>query len=125
MGKTIFFVDDDKNILNLLEYTFQSRDGHRVKAFFTGEECLLHINENPDLVVLDHDFSKQGSGRMKGTEIMRKIREANYAGPVIVLSSQHEHEILDNYAQQGATQIISKDDVFLDILMDSIRKILG
>lgn len=75
--------------------------------------------------MLDHDFSKQGSGRMKGTEIMRKIREANYAGPVIVLSSQHEHEILDNYAQQGATQIISKDDVFLDILMDSIRKILG
>lgn len=124
MGKTIFFVDDDKNILNLLEYTFQSRDGHKVKVFFTGEDCLANLDGKPDLIVLDHDFSKQGSGRMKGTDILKKIREINSTVPVLVLSSQHEREILDNYTQQGATQIISKDDVFLDILMESIRNIL-
>lgn len=124
MGKTIFFVDDDKNILNLLEYTFQSRDGYHVKVFFTGEDCLANLSGGPDLIVLDHDFSKQGSSRMKGTDIMQKIRQVNPTVPVLVLSSQHEREILDNYIRQGATQIISKDDIFLDILMDSIRKLL-
>ena len=38
--KLVFFVDDDKMIINLLEYTFKSRQGIEVKTFFSGEECL-------------------------------------------------------------------------------------
>ena len=52
-NKLVFFVDDDKLILNLLEYTFKSRDGIQVKTFFSGEECLDHIQLKPDLVVVD------------------------------------------------------------------------
>ena len=56
-SKLVFFVDDDKMILNLLEYTFKSRGGIRVKTFFSGEECLDHMQLKPDLVVVDHMFT--------------------------------------------------------------------
>ena len=54
MSKLIFFVDDDKMILNLLEYTFQSRQDYDVVTFQTGEECLENLHLGPRLIVLDH-----------------------------------------------------------------------
>ena len=58
MSKTIFFVDDDKMILNLLEYTFQSRQDYQVITFQTGEECLENLDQKPRLIVLDHILSR-------------------------------------------------------------------
>ena len=54
MSKLIFFIDDDKVILNLLEYTFQARQDYDVVCYQTGEECLENIIQKPSLIVLDH-----------------------------------------------------------------------
>ena len=43
-NKLIFFVDDDKMMLNLMEYTFKCREGFEVRSFFSGEECLENLN---------------------------------------------------------------------------------
>jgi len=63
MSKTIFFVDDDKMILNLLEYTFQSRQDYKVISFQTGEDCLKNLEQEPQLIVLDHILSGPGESR--------------------------------------------------------------
>ena len=51
MDRLIFFVDDDKMILNLLEYTFQSRQDYQVITYTTGEECLENMDQKPRLIV--------------------------------------------------------------------------
>ena len=119
-NKLVFFVDDDKMILNLLEYTFKSRAGIQVKTFFSGEECLENLHLKPDLVVLDHLFPDD-TGQMSGLDVIREMRKADKNVSIIVLSSQQDENLIPEFLKVGAKQYISKDDYFIDALIESIE----
>ncbi|KPK85669.1 MAG: hypothetical protein AMS27_06635 [Bacteroides sp. SM23_62_1] len=119
-NKLIFFVDDDKMILNLLEYTFKSRQGIDVKTFFSGEECLQHMHLKPDLIVLDHLFP-ENKGQLSGLETLKKLRKADQKVTVIVLSAQQDEKLIPEFLKNGAKKYISKDDYFIDDLIESIE----
>jgi DNA-binding NtrC family response regulator len=119
-SKLVFFVDDDKMILNLLEYTFKSRSGIQVKTFFSGEECLENMHLKPDLVVLDHLFPED-TGQLSGLEVIKKMREADQNVSIIVLSSHLDQDLIPEFIKVGAKQYISKDDYFIDALIESIE----
>ncbi len=123
-SKLVFFVDDDKMILNLLEYTFKSRSGIKVKTFFSGEECLENMHLKPDLVVLDHLFPDD-TGQLNGLDIIRKMREVDKDVSIIVLSSQQDENMIPEFINSGAKQYISKDDYFIDALIESIEAEVG
>ena len=118
--KLIFFVDDDKMILNLLEYTIKNRQDYNVKSFLSGEECLASLSEHPSLIVLDHYFSKIGGDKLTGLETLEKIKSRYPTIPVIILSSQEDKELISLYFSKGASRYISKDDYFVDSLMEAI-----
>ena len=84
MDKLIFFVDDDKMMLNLMEYTFKCREGFEVKSFFSGEECIKHLHLNPRLIVLDYYMGTDEEGKMTGLDTLRIINERNQSIPVII-----------------------------------------
>lgn len=123
-NKLVFFVDDDKMILNLLEYTFKSRAGIEVKTFFSGEECLENMHLKPDLVVLDHLFPGD-TGQLNGLDVIKKMREADKDVSIIVLSSQQDENLIPEFLKVGANQYISKDDYFIDALIESIEAEVG
>ena len=118
--KLIFFVDDEKMILNLLEYTIKNKQNYNVKCFLSGEECLASLSENPNLIVLDHYLSKIGNDKLTGLETLEKIKAISPKIPVIILSSQENKELIAQYLLKGASQYISKDDYFVDSLMEAI-----
>jgi DNA-binding NarL/FixJ family response regulator len=118
-NKLVFFVDDDKLILNLLEYTFKSRDGIQVKTFFSGEDCLQQMGLKPDLVIVDHLFMGE-KGQMNGLQTVKKIREVNQEVTILVLSGQDDQSLIPEFIQSGAKKYISKDDYLIDTLMDTI-----
>ena len=120
--KLIFFIDDDKMILNLLEYTFQSREGYQVKTFFSGEEGIKHLDLNPDIIVLDYFFNKIGSNAMTGLETLKKIQELRDDIPVIMLTSEKDAELVTQFENHGALKYVCKDDYFIDTLMETIDK---
>ena len=122
--KLIFIVDDDKVILNLLEYTFKSREGYEVKTFYSGEECLNNIQLNPDLIVLDHRFYLQGRDSMTGLDTLKALRKLNENVPVIILSGQEDLTIICEYIKNGAKQYIPKEDYFIDVLLESVEKVI-
>jgi len=122
--KLVFFVDDDKMILNLLEYTFKSRAGIQVKTFFSGEECLENMHLKPDLVVLDHLFPDD-TGQLSGLDVIKKMREADKKVSIVVLSSQQDEELIPEFLKVGAKQYISKDDYFIDALIETIEAEVG
>jgi DNA-binding NarL/FixJ family response regulator len=123
-NKLVFFVDDDKLILNLLEYTFKSRDGIRVKTFFSGEECLEHMQLKPNQVVVDHMFTGD-KGQMNGLQVVRKIREIDKDATILVLSGQEDESLIEDFILSGAKQYISKDDYFIDTLIETIEAEIG
>lgn len=125
MGKLIFFVDDDKMILNLLEYTFQSRKNYIVKTFLSGEDCLKNLSQNPDLIVLDHVLSGSKEGQMDGMDTMKMINQQNPDIPVIILTGYGDDELLAEFMASGATRFLTKDDYFIDSLIDAIGQIIN
>ena len=125
MGKLIFFVDDDKMILNLLEYTFQSRKDYDVKTYLSGEDCLENLSLNPDLIVLDHILSGTKEGQMDGMDTMKMINQQNTDIPVIILTGHGDDELLSEFMASGATRFLTKDDYFIDSLIESIEQILN
>ena len=118
--KLIFFVDDDKMILNLLEYTIKNRQNCNVRSFLSGEECIANLSAKPSLIVLDHYFSKMGSDKLTGLQTLEKIKSLSPRVPVIILSSQEDKDLIPLYFSKGASRYISKDDYFVDSLMEAI-----
>ncbi len=124
MSRLIFFIDDDKMILNLLEYTFQSRQDYHVVCYQTGEECLEHLDQNPSLIVLDHVLASGADNRMSGLETLREIRKVNEEVPVVILTGQGDDELLSEFMESGANRYLTKDDFFIDSLIETIREVI-
>jgi DNA-binding NarL/FixJ family response regulator len=122
-NKLIFFVDDDKMILNLLEYTFKNRQGMQVQTFFSGEECLQNMHMKPDLVVMDHVFPEV-EGHMNGMETLKKLKQIDKNLTVIVLSRRQDENLISEFLKNGASKYIAKENFFIDELIESIDSIV-
>jgi DNA-binding NtrC family response regulator len=123
--KLIFIVDDDKVILNLLEYTFKSREGYEVRTFGSGEECLNNLNLKPDLIVLDHIFDLRGVETMSGLETLKELQKKGENIPVIILSGQKDKSLVSEFQKNGAKKYIQKSDYFVDTLIESVEKVIA
>lgn len=125
MSKLIFFVDDDKMIINLLEYTFQSRQLYQVMTFNSGEECLESLNNSPDIIVLDYQLSLDDETRMTGLETLEKIKDWDAGIPVIMLTAHGDAELKELAKKKGAEKFLTKDDYFIDSLVSEIEDCLN
>ncbi|MDR1864425.1 MAG: response regulator [Bacteroidales bacterium] len=121
--KLIFFVDDEPMFINLLEYTFKCRDGYTTKAFNNGEECVKHLDLNPDLVVVDF-FLENTHSEMSGLDVVREVRRIKPTVPVIILSGNNEENAITAAKEAGVIEYIVKDGYFIDNLIECIARIL-
>ena len=124
MARPIFFIDDDKVILNLMEFTFQSRHDYDVICYSSGEKCLENLHQNPRLIVLDHILAGVGENTLNGLETLKEIRKVNKEVPVVILTGQGDDTLLSEFMENGANRYLTKDDFFIDSLMETIQQML-
>jgi DNA-binding NarL/FixJ family response regulator len=60
-------------------------------------------------------------GQLNGLQTVKKIREINQQTTIIVLSGQEDQCLIPDFIQSGAKKYISKDDYFIDTLMETIE----
>lgn len=120
MSKLIFFVDDDRMILHLLEYTFSGRDEYTVQSFRRGEDCLAALNQNPSLIILDHSYIGNNSQFTTGLELLREIRNHNQQVDIFVLTANENESLKQEYINLGVKKFITKNEFFIDNLIESI-----
>jgi CheY-like chemotaxis protein len=125
MNRPIFFIDDDKVILNLMEFTFQSRHDYNVVCFETGEDCLENLDQDPRLIVLDHILAGVGETTLNGLETLKEIRKVNKEVPVIILTGQGDDALLTEFMENGANRYLTKDDFFIDSLIETIQQVIS
>jgi len=124
MSRPIFFIDDDTVILNLMEFTFQSRHDYEVVCFRTGEECLENLDQNPRLIVLDHILAGAGENKLNGLDTLKEIRKINTDIPVVILTGQGDDSLLSEFMENGANRYLTKDDYFIDSLIETIQQMI-
>ena len=90
---TLFLVDDDPIFLRLLDIEFKQHSNFNIKTFPSGEECILALNENPDIIILDYHLDGINKNVLNGIQTLDQIKLINPLIPVIVLSSQDKIEV--------------------------------
>ncbi len=114
----IFVIDDDRHYARLLSYRLDKHPDYEVRVFRSGEEVLEHLEEQPDLVLLD--IMMPGIG---GLETLRKVREHTPPIPVVMVSAQGVVETAVEAMKLGAYDYITKghdEFVKLDVLVKNI-----
>jgi CheY-like chemotaxis protein len=119
----IFVVDDDPVITSLVSARFEA-SGYRVRTFAYGEDCIAALSENPDLIILDFYFLKQGEVPMNGMEAYDEISRLAPEVPVIMLSAQEKGEVVLEFARKGIADYVIKDTELIDNLQMAVKDLL-
>src|SRR6185503_5568684 len=109
--KKIFVVEDEEMFANLLRDYLQSHTEHEVSLFSSGEDCLLEMNKQPDVIILDYFLNIKNKNAANGLQILRKIRSLGSNAHVIMLSSQSEFSVAMRSVAEGAQHYVIKDDI--------------
>ena len=119
MSSTILIVDDEKDILELLEYNLK-KEGYRVLTAQSGKAGLKLAQQMPDLVVLDVMMPE-----MDGWEVCKAIRKNPSTGliPIIFLTAKDSEVDEVVGLELGADDYIKKP-VKLRTFMARVRRLL-
>ncbi len=106
----LFLVDDDSVLLKLMEIEFLQLGNFLVETFSTGELCLAHFDQKPDMVILDYHLDGIVKNAMNGIETLDKIKAINEDIPVIMLSSQDKIDVAINCMHHKALDYVMKSE---------------
>ncbi len=107
--KKLFIVDDDALVTETLRDYLTRKIPHTIRVFKTGEECLKHLSENPDIIILDYYLNSGNKDAADGLEIMQTIKRYYPNTRIIMLSSQERYSKAMELIQKGAEQYVVKD----------------
>ena len=108
--RLIFVVDDDPMYREMLEMHLGDNPKNIVKAFSTGEECLKHLYESPDFIILDYNLDTVEKDALDGMKILDKIRKEDKKIKIIMLSAQEQYGVAMQTIRHGAEQYFIKDE---------------
>lgn len=101
----ILYVDDVIELRELMKMIL-SQDGHAVESAVNGLQALKRLAEDPvafDVVITDHHMPK-----MDGLELVRRLRQLEFPGKIMVFSSELSPSIADQYADLRVDHFLTK-----------------
>lgn len=107
--KNIFIVDDDPMLTEALKDYLTRKIPHRISCFHTGEECLKHLPEEPDVIILDYYLNTVQKDAANGMEILKLVKKKYPQIHIIMLSGQERYGVAMQTIQKGAEQYVIKD----------------
>jgi two-component system OmpR family response regulator len=119
----LFLVDDDAIFLKSLEIKFLQEGDFNIETFATGELCIKHLANKPDVVILDYYLDGIDTKAMNGLLTLDKIKEFNADIPVIMLSSQDKIEVAINCMHHKAFDYVVKSETAFVRLQKTISNI--
>ncbi|PLX22448.1 MAG: sigma-54-dependent Fis family transcriptional regulator [Ignavibacteria bacterium] len=98
----IHIVDDDYSLRRLLEFTMKTW-GYECRVFSSGDSFLKSLDDNPNVVLLDHMMPG-----LSGLETLKTIKDKDPELPVIMLSAQGKIDVAVEMMRAGATDYFTK-----------------
>jgi DNA-binding NtrC family response regulator len=113
-----FIVDDDVFCAKMHEQYLLNLNYSNIKCFSNGNDCLNNLNQNPDIIFLDHNMDG-----ITGLEVLKKIKRYNPSIYVIIVSGQQNIKIAVDAHEYEAYDYIIKDNLVSDKMALIINKI--
>ena len=106
----LFLVDDDAVFLKSLQIEFLEHANFVIETYATGELCIKHLSNQPDVIILDYHLDGIDKTAMNGVETLDKIKKNNPDIPVIMLSSQDKIDVAINCMHHRAFDYVVKSE---------------
>lgn len=117
--KLILIVEDDEDVARTLEDGLQHSDDYRVHYTPTAEKALAETSARRyDLLIVDWRLPE-----MSGVELVRTLRERDYAAPILMLTVRDSVEDRVEGLESGADDYLTKP-FSLDELRARVRALL-
>jgi DNA-binding NtrC family response regulator len=114
----IFIVEDNMMVAEAIRQSL-SEEECELFVFHTGQECLDHLYEKPDIMCLDH-----GLPDMSGIHILKYIQENHKAISVVFVSGQEDVNVVVEAYKLGAKNYIVKNDNFMVELKQAVNNLV-
>lgn len=114
-----FIVDDDVFFAKMYEQYLKNINYNDIMYFDNGNDCLNNLNENPDIIFLDHNMDD-----MTGFEVLKKIKRYNPNIYVVMISGQENIKTAVDALKYGAFDYVVKDSNVCDKLTQIISNII-
>jgi CheY-like chemotaxis protein len=101
----ILYAEDLKQLRDFMGIML-GREGHTVETAEDGMTALERLSNDLqafDLLITDHHMP-----RMNGLELVRCVRATQYAGRIIVFSSELSDDVNEQYRQLGVDLVLPK-----------------
>lgn len=106
----LFLVDDDALYLKSLEIELKEHADFEIHTFPTGEQCVMHLQKFPDVIILDYHLDGIEKTAMNGMETLDRIKSYNPDITVIMLSSQDRIEVAVDCMHHRAFDYVVKSE---------------
>ncbi|MFO7613826.1 MAG: sigma-54 dependent transcriptional regulator [Bacteroidales bacterium] len=114
----IYVVEDNEWYNRLLVHTLEMNPEFEVKGFFSGNELLGNLQKPPDVVTVDYRLPD-----MKGSDLLKRIREFDERIEVIIISEQDDVQTAVDLLKEGAFDYLVKNDEMPARLHNALTKI--
>lgn len=121
--KKIFIVDDDEMLTEALKDYITRKIPHNVSIYSTGEDCMLHLDKKPDIIILDYYLNSVHKDAANGMQILQNVKKELPDTHIIMLSSQEHYGIAMQTIIKGAEQYVIKDEDAFQKVADLIEEI--
>ncbi len=121
----LFLVDDDALFLQLSKIELLEHADFEIQTYATGELCVAHLADKPDVIILDYHLDGIDKNAMNGLETLDKIKSYNSDIPVIMLSSQDKIEVAINCMHHRAYDYVVKSETAFIRLQKTITNIFS
>jgi two-component system, OmpR family, response regulator len=110
--KIIFIVEDNEVFAKSLQSYLQNRcpDIKEIKIFRIGEMCLLEMQRNPGLVIMDYFLNSKYEDAHSGLEIAKRIKAQKPQTNIIMLSVQKNVNVILESIKQYDCLYVQKDE---------------
>ncbi len=120
--KKIFIVDDDHVTLAYLKHILHEVRGFDVETFTNARACLINLEQEPDLVIIDSVFHKthKGDKIANGADLLERILIRRPEMPIIALSGKNDQNNIYKFIVRGARNYITKEGNYIPELLNAI-----
>ena len=116
--KKIFVVDDDIFTSAIFKQHLQNLGYNDITCFSSGTLCLNHLQERPDIILLDHEM-----GDLTGFDVLIKIKRFDPNIYVVMVSGQEDMMTAIDSLKYGAFDYIIKGDDTTDKITKVMERI--
>jgi two-component system OmpR family response regulator len=100
-----------------LEDYLARKTSHEVYLFNTGEECLEHIEEQPDIIILDYNLNAVKKDAANGLVILEAIKKLDNNVRIVMLSTHDATWLILQTVELGAAGYVVKDENAFDKIL--------